>query len=191
MTEQLPFGRVFSESQDDAEAFPGFLLVNHGHSQTANARALAKAYSDATLAALDYGLENKTAPEAAYPGLFLARHTLELYLKGLIPSWDTLRGRQNRHSIDYLVTLLRHQLVESYDKQEITQWCDFLEQISIVDPKSMAFRYRDGAVVSFGKEPLGDPEIWIDFAAMKEALEMTFDAMDRLWLQRDQGEAAE
>ncbi|WP_172332685.1 hypothetical protein [Mangrovicoccus sp. HB161399] len=121
----------------------------------------------------------------------MPRHTLELYLKGLSPGWDTLRGKLNRHSIDYLVTSLRRQLAKSYDKQEIILWCDFLEQISIVDPKSLAFRYRDGAMVSFEIEPLADPEIWINFAAMKEALEMTFDAMDRLRLRRDQGDAAE
>ena len=51
----------------------------------------------------------------------------------------------------------------------------------MLSPKSMEFRYRDGAVVSFGDAPLDDPEIWVDFIALRESLVKIFEALDNVW----------
>ena len=55
----------------------------------------------------------------------------------------------------------------------------------MLSPKSMEFRYSDGAVVSFGDAPLDDPEIWVDFVALRESLTKVFEALDKVWMQQD------
>lgn len=181
MISALPFARVFSEQNDGNEHFPGFLLVNHGRSELADPRLLAWSYAQIALKSVEFGLENLDTPEAAFPALYLARHALELYLKGLVPDWERRRSGKNRHHIDYLVDILHARLVTDYHHDEISELTRFLRQFAMLDPKSMAFRFTDGAIVSFGDAPLQDPEIWVDFVAMKEALSLTFDALDRVW----------
>lgn len=183
MSDRLPFGRVFQDHDGAEDRFPGFLLVNHGRSEAADARALAACYGQMTLRSIDFGLDHLDDPEAAYPALYLTRHTLELYLKGLVPDWETRRVRgKTRHHIDHLIDILHDRLAQKYDAGEITALADFLHQFVMLDPKSMAFRYRDGAKVSFGMAPLNDPEIWVDFLALRESLVMIFEALDKIWL---------
>jgi|GEM_PF-3910422 len=190
MSERLPFDRVFLDHDGSDDRFPGFLLVNHGRTETADPRALAACYEQVTLRSIEFGLENLDNPEAAFPALYLARHTLELYLKGLIPDWETRREKsKTRHHIDYLVDILRARLLQKYDEAEVSALAKFLRQFSMLDPKSMAFRYRDGAVVSFGNAPLDDPEIWVDFVALRESLTKIFDALDNIWLKQIGGAA--
>ena len=188
MSRSLPFSRVFKEQSGSEETFPGFLLVNHGRQETADQKGLAWAYAQATLRNIDFGLDGLDHPEAAYPALFLARHTLELYLKGLVPDWNAERSKEKTaHHIDYLIDILHERLLTEYDATEVHSLAEFLRQVSMLDPKSMAFRYADGAVRSFGAEPLDDPEIWVDFQALRESLGMIFDALDTIW--RKQTEA--
>lgn len=191
MTKDLPFHRVFSDHDNAEGTFPGFLLVNHGRTESAAPEDLAWSYAQNTLRSIEFGLENAETPEAAFPALYSARHTLELYLKGLVPDWENLRGGKNRHHIDYLVDILHERLEEDYDEVEVGALSGFLKQFAMLDPKGMAFRYRDGAVVSFGKAPLDDPEIWVDFVALREALTLTFEALDKVWRKNRQTEAAE
>lgn len=188
MSEELPFGRVFQDHDGSEEHFPGFLLVDHGRTETADGKDLAWAYAQTTLRSIEFGLENRETPEAGFPAFYMARHTLELYLKGLVPDWDSRRTKgKSRHHIDYLVELLHDRLVQRYDEAEITSLTNFLRQFAMLDPKSMAFRYRDGAVVSFGDAPLDDPEIWVDFVALRESLSLIFDALDKVWcLKREE-----
>lgn len=185
MTVELPFGRVFQDQDGSQEQFPGFLLVNHGREETADARALAANYGLLTLNAVDFALERLDEPEACFPALYLARHTLELYLKGLVPDWEGRREKgKTRHHIDYLIDILRDRLAKKYDVEEILALSDFLHQFALLDPKSMAFRFRDGAKASFGKTPLEDPEIWVDFIALKESLRLIFEALHDLWIDK-------
>lgn len=182
MSERLPFGRVFQDHDGSEEGFPGFLLVNHGRTETAEAKDLAWAYAQMTLRSIEFGLENLETPEAAFPALYMARHTLELYLKGLVPDWESRRMKGNtRHHIDYLIEILHDRLVRRYDEAEIKSLTEFLRQFAMLDPKSMAFRYRNGAVVSFGNAPLDDPEIWVDSIALRESLTLIFEALDKVW----------
>jgi hypothetical protein len=184
MSDELPFGRVFLDHDGSEERFLGFLLVDHGRTETADTRALAACYGQMTLRSIDFGLENLDDPEAAFPALYMARHTLELYLKGLVPDWETRRDKKasTRHHIDYLVDILRVRWDQEYANTDHTAALTrFLHQFAMLDPRSMAFRYRDGAKVSFGNAPLNDPEIWVDFAALRESLAMIFEALDRIW----------
>jgi len=187
MSEQLPFGRVFQDHVGLDDRFPGFLLVNHGRTETADLRALAACYAQVTLRSIEFGLEYLDDPEAAFPALYLTRHTLELYLKGLVPDWNTRRNKKTSgpHHIDYLVDILRARLLQKYDEAEVSSLADFLHQFSMLSPKSMEFRYSDGAVVSFGDAPLDDPEIWVDFVALRESLTKVFEALDKVWMQQD------
>ncbi|MFC2968048.1 hypothetical protein [Acidimangrovimonas pyrenivorans] len=191
MTKALPFHRVFSDHDGSGDTFPGFLLVNHGRTETATPEDLAWSYAQNTLRSIEFGLENLGTPEAAFPALYMARHTLELYLKGLVPDWKSRRGDKTSHHIDYLSDILRERLLEDYDEVEVGALSDFLEQFAMLDPKGMAFRYRDGAVVSFGQAPLDAPEIWVDFVALRDALTLTFEALDKVWRKNRQREAAE
>lgn len=182
MKASLPFSRVFKDQNESNEVFPGILLVNHGRQETADQKGLASAYAQATFRNIDFALENLDHPEAAYPALFLARHTLELYLKGLVPDWNAERSKEKTaHHIDYLVDILHDRLLRDYDEAEVHSLTEFLKQFSMLDPKSMAFRYADGAVRSFGSEPLDDPEIWVDFQALRESLGLIFEALDTIW----------
>ena len=187
MSGGLPFGRVFQDHGGSDDRFPGFLLVNHGRTETADPRALAACYGQITLRSIEFGLENLDDPEAAFPALYLTRHTLELYLKGLVPDWNTRRDMKasGPHHIDYLVDILRARLLQEYDETEVSALADFLHQFSMLDPKSMAFRFRDGAVVTFGDAPQDDPEIWVDFMALRESLTKIFEALNKVWLQQD------
>ena len=183
--DDLPLDMVFADHSGGDENFPGFLLANHGKSQLADQRALARTYAQTCLKAIDVGLDDLLTPEAAYPALFLARHTLELYLKGLVPDWDNQRPKQsNRHAIGYLVQILSVELKKDYHDHEVAALSKFLTQISMIDPKSMAFRYPDGAVVSLQGAPIDDPEIWINFHHLKQSLSLTFEALDRIWTKR-------
>lgn len=182
MRSRLPFSRVFQDQDGSEEHFPGFLLVEHGRTELASPRELAWAYAQTTIRSIEFGLENLDIPEAAFPALYLARHTLELYLKGLVPDWEACRDRsKTRHHIDYLVDILKNRMRDHYRQDDITLLSDFLRQFATLDPKSMAFRYRDGAVVSFENSSLLDPEIWVDFIALRESLTLIFDALDRVW----------
>ena len=183
MSDPLPFEKVFAEHNGFGDDFPGFLLVNHGHSETADQVQLARVYADVALQSIDYGLSKLDTPEAAYPGLFMARHALELYLKGIVPDWDNLRSGKNRHAIDYLVDILRDRLKQEYDDEEVDPFYRFLKQLYMIDPKSMAFRFQNGARLSFREDPLEDPEIWINFVELRKSLSKTFDALDKVWRQ--------
>ncbi len=186
MSERLPFGRVFQDHDGSDDLFPGFLLANHGRTETADPRALAACYGQATLRSIEFGLENIEESEAAFPALYLARHTLELYLKGLVPDWNTRRDKKasRPHHIDYLIEILRDRLLLEYDEAEVSALADFLHQFSMLSPSSTEFRYSDGAVVSFGDAPLDDPEIWVDFVALRDSLTKIFEALDNVWLQQ-------
>lgn len=187
MSARLPFDRVFQDHDGSDDCFPGFLLVNHGRTDTTSPRALAACYGQVTLQSIQFGLANLDDPEAAFPALYLARHTLELYLKGLVPNWNKRRDKKasGPHCIEYLIDILCARLLEEYDENEVSAVADFLHQFSMLDPKSMAFRFQDGAVVSFGDAPLDDPEIWVDFVALRESLMKIFEALDKIWLQQD------
>lgn len=182
MNATLPFDRVFEDHDGSDEDFPSFLLVNHGQAQLADERPLAWAYAQAALRSVAFALENTDTPEAAYPALFLARHALELYLKGLVPDWDDHRGKANRHRIDYLVEIVHARLAARYHAAQLATLSDFLKHFEAIDPKAMSFRFSDGAAATFGGKIAGDPEIWVDFVAFRDALSLTFEALDRVWL---------
>jgi hypothetical protein len=192
MTTPSPFDQIFAEPVGDTETFPGFLLVNHGKDDLSDKRSLAWAYSEVTFRAIDFALAHTALPhqdattEAAFPALFLARHTLELYLKGLVPDWNKLRGPAgNAHQLKSLAKHLSERIQGRYDAAHIEILTNFLQHIHDLDPKSTSFRYTDGAQGSF-KEPnsfSGGSEFWIDFQALQVSLRHVFGALDRIWAE--------
>lgn len=185
---RLPFKNVFADQQGTDQNFPGFLLVDHGRTETADPRALASCFGQVTLKSVDFGLQNLQNAEAAFPALYLARHTVELYLKGLVPDWNERRKttRSRSHHIDYLVDILREKLRQNYEGAEVSALTKFLHQFAMLSPQSMEFRYRDGAVISFGDAPLDDPEIWVNFEELRKSLAIIFEALDKVWRQQPQ-----
>jgi hypothetical protein len=196
------FEQVFSEPADNTETFPGFLLMYHGQQPPPSApgfpetklvdqRTLAAAYCEATFAAIDLALRNtalphrEAVPEAAYPGLFLARHTLELYLKGLIPDWGQLRGRRDAHQIDYLADHLARRIHGRYHADHVEILSRFLNRIHAIDPRSAAFRFPDGAERDFAKVKTPPPgvEFWVNFQALRDSLKQVFEALDKIWAE--------
>lgn len=196
------FDQVFSEPEDNPETFPGFLLMYHGQKPPSPApwfpetrlvdqRALAAAYGEATFAAIDLALDNTALPhrdampEAAYPALFLARHTLELYLKGLIPVWRELKGKQNAHQIDYLAEHLVRRIDGRYHADHVEILSRFLNRIHAIDPRSAAFRFPDGAEWDFSKAKISPPEFefWVNFQALRDSLRQVFEALDKIWAE--------
>lgn len=202
MTAAPVFDQVFSEPEDNPETFPGFLLMYHGQEPPPPAsrfpqttlidqRALAAAYGDATFAAIDLALENTAlphrdaVPEAAYPALFLARHTLELYLKGLIPDWGKLKGKRNAHQIDYLAEHLARRIDGRYHADHVDILARFLNRVHAIDPRSAAFRFPDGAAREFSKAEIPPPavELWVNFQALRDSLKHVFEALHKIWTE--------
>lgn len=201
MTEVLVFERTFTEPDDNPETFPGFLLMYHGQeppppapgfpeTKLVNQRTLAAAYGEATFAAIDLALNNTAMPhrdavtETAYPALFLARHTLELYLKGLIPAWGALKGKgRHAHQIDYLAEHLIQHIDGQYHADHVKILSRFLHQIHAIDPRSAAFRFPDGAERDFSAAKTAPPgvEFWINFQALRDSLKQVFEALDKIW----------
>lgn len=202
MTGLLVFDEVFSEPEDNPKTFPGFLMMYHGQkppqpakgfpeTRLVDQRSLAAAYVEATFAAINLALENTAmphrdaVPEAAYPALFLARHTLELYLKGLIPDWGKLKGKQNAHQIDYLAGELARRIGGRYHTDQVEILSRFLNRIHAIDPRSAAFRFPDGAERDFSQAKMAPPEaeLWVNFRALRDSLRKIFDALDNIWAE--------
>lgn len=164
-------------------AFPGLLLVQHGRRGVDDPAALAWAYGEAAQRAIRFALENLDMPEAAFPALFLVRHTVELHLKRLIPDWASLRERQKGgHAIDRLIEVLRDRLGDRFDAAQIEEMAAFLLRFHDLDPKAMAFRFTDGATATWTRpdQDLPDPEVWIDLRALAASAEILFEALGRL-----------
>lgn len=202
MTGAPVFDQMFSEPADDPKTLPGFLLMYHGQQPPSpgpglpaatliDQRALAAAYGAATFGAIDLALENTAlphrdaVPEAAYPALFLARHTLELYLEGLIPDWGTLKGKQNAHQIDYLADHLARRIDRRYHADHVEILSRFLNRIHAIDPRSAAFRFPDGAERDFSVAAISPPEVefWINFLALRDSVKQVFEALDKIWAE--------
>ncbi|MGR3434643.1 MAG: hypothetical protein ACU0CO_07115 [Shimia sp.] len=185
MTDGLPFDRVFRELEEgeDGDLLPGILLVGHGQLQLTDQRELAQTYGAAAGLALDRARRDlDLGPHPAYPALFLIRHAVELYLKAIVPDWDAAPDRRNRHRIDTLLATMQGRMEGRYDAAQVEALCGFHLRFHDLDPKAMAFRYRDGATASFADPAMIEPEIWIDLAALREAVSVAFDALALVWL---------
>lgn len=165
-----------------------FLLIGHGDWQPLSDGELADVYRDATLQLIDAALDSGELWRSSFPALFMCRHTLELYLKSVIPDWRKLAGRDkgkklNGHDIGIIAATLRDLLQSRYPTDQVEALCSFIEEFDRLDPKAMAFRFTDGARASFGaSEPHQTPpvEIWVDFRNLRTSIVAVFDALERL-----------
>lgn len=181
---------VFMEPPDglDESWTHGFLLINHGDWQPLSDGDLAEVYRVATLRLIDSAIESGDLWRSSFPALFMCRHTLELYLKAIVPDWRKLprqrKGmKSNGHDIGILAATLRDLLKSRYPNDQVEALCGFLEDFDMLDPKAMAFRFADGARSSFDKsEHRQAPpvEIWVDFRNLRASIASVFDALEKL-----------
>lgn len=133
---------------------------------------LAEQYLNAANVLADSILEQEQEDfRLANPVLFLYRHALELVLKAL------LGGGRNGHKLDVLGAELKGHIRERY-QQEVPAWIiERLNQITEIDPGSMAFRYAEDKY-NGGKEysPV-DGELYVGVAHLKSAMNEVFAAL--------------
>ena len=166
----------------------GFLLIGHGDWQPLSDGDLAEVYREATLRLIDAAILSGELWRSSFPALFMCRHTLELYLKSIVPDWRKLskpgKGtKPNRHDIGILAATLRDLLNPRYPADQVEALCSFLEDFDRLDPKAMAFRFADGARNSFEKsQPHQTPpvELWVDFRNLRASISAVFDALEKL-----------
>lgn len=172
------------------ESYQGFALWGHGQHDEVSDRQLANCYASATLAVIRKNLRYEDASAAEYyPALFLARHSIELFLKAMFPDYGwLLKEKKNRssHQIDDLINALRDELDPELSREEISKVCDFMSRFHWLDPMAMAFRFGDGALSSFAENkkgkrkfdlPPGDTVV--NAKALMRALEILFGFLDR------------
>lgn len=165
----------------------GFLLIGHGDWQPLSDGDLASVYREATLQLIDAALDRGDLWRSSFPALFMCRHTLELYLKSIVPDWrklaDQKKGKKNAHDIGIISLTLRNLLKSRYPVDQVEALCRFIEEFDRLDPKAMAFRFADGARASFShSDPHRSPpvEIWVDFRNLRTSIVAVFDALERL-----------
>lgn len=165
----------------------GLLLIGHGDWQPLSDGDLASVYRDATLRLIDAALDSGDLWRSSFPALFMCRHTLELYLKSIVPNWRNLagqsKGNKNGHDIGIISATLRDLLKSRYPDGQVEALCSFIEEFDRLDPKAMAFRFADGARASFSNSgPHSAPpvEIWVDFRNLRTSIAAVFDALERL-----------
>ena len=85
----------------------------------------------------------------ANPALFLYRHSIELFLKAIIPA----DRRQPNHNLVQLSETFR-QLVREQFVADVPEWVMArLDEMAAADPRSTAFRYHDAPGIATG-EPM-------------------------------------
>lgn len=176
---------IFQEPPDDLNSDwrHGVLLVGLGEYQCMGLIEAARAYRGAALALVERALSGGVEWAEAHPALFLCRHTLELYLKAVLPDWEAHRANGNKHDIVSLAARLAEVLNDQYRMDEIERLCAFIDEFGKIDPKAMVFRFPDGAQQTFKRGiPKPDYEIWIDFRHLLETMVLIFDALERVWL---------
>ena len=184
--ERLP--PIFQEPPDDLDGDwrHGVLLAGLGEYQTMGWIESARAYRDAALALVERALSRGVEWDEAHPALFLCRHTLELYLKAVLPDWkDHLPKKdQNKHAVAPLAARLAEVLEGRYRTEEIERLCAFIDEFGKIDPKAMVFRFPDGATETFKKATDSTPpfELWVDFRQLSETMVLIYDALERVWL---------
>lgn len=184
--ERLP--PIFQEPPDnlDGDWRHGVLLVGLGEYQAMEWIELARAYRGAALALVERALSRGVEWDEAHPALFLCRHTLELYLKAVLPDWKEHLPKEGRnsHAIAPLAVRLAEGLAGQYRTEEIERLCAFIDEFGKIDPKAMVFRFPDGATETFKNATDSTPpvELWVDFRHLSETMVLIYDALERVRL---------
>lgn len=179
---------IFQEPPDglDGDWRHGVLLVGLGMYETMEWIDLARTYSSAALSLVERALAQGVEWDNAHPALFMCRHTLELYLKAIFPEWKSIAKSENRHDVGKLGSALKQLLDGKYRDEDVERLCGFIDEFGRIDPKSMVFRFPDGATRSYkaGELSIPDHEIWVDFHHLLETMIQIFEALDIIWLNR-------
>lgn len=161
--------RLFADPPDEPEMRYGAMLVNYNGNTARNTYDMAMSYRVAAFRLLDAACEHGEAWESVDPILFCFRHALELNLKSLH------RGERLRvHGLKAMTDALHARLSTRYPVQQVDWLRDRLHEFDTVDPRSTAFRYDDAA------SPSTPPELWVDFAKLRQIMNTMFEALDAI-----------
>lgn len=179
---------IFQEPPDDLDSDwrHGVLLVGVGMVETMGWIELARAYRSAAMVLVGRALEHGVEWDAAHSALFLCRHTLELYLKAIVQDGTmTAPVSGNGHGLGSLGARLAQLLKGHYWAEDVERLCAFIDEFDAIDPKAMVFRFPDGGSRTFkGDYPPQGYEIWVDFRQMAKTLEVVFNALDTVYLNK-------
>lgn len=180
--------QVFQDPPDglDSDWTHGVLLVGVGQFRSMDWLEAARVYSSTALHLIDRALAQGVRWDDAHPALFLCRHSLELYLKAIIPDWGTLQGN-NGHGLAALIDRLKIDLAGRHHATDVERLCAFLQEFSEFDPKAMVFRFPDGGERSFRRCATPNQEVWVDFRALKASIKDVFWALDFVCLNNMAG----
>lgn len=192
-----PFNSIFIETDIIIGPPDGYVSIPFGLQDEVGTRHLAWGYGQTCLAAILRAQKDPDLPQLAFPALFLARHTIELYLKGLVPDWrnlsdnGTTKARTSSHNLHLMAQALRTKLQREHKERDILRISTILEAIHRLDPGSMAFRYKDGGPKDglLGYDDKVDTQVCVNLAKLQEALSWLFDFFDMQWARQDYRES--
>ena len=159
--------RLFADPPDEPEKQYGAMLVNYSGNTARDTYDMVMSYRVAAFRLLDAATEQGEAWESVDPILFCFRHALELNLK----SFPT-DAAPRTHGLKSMADALHERLSARYPTVQVDWLRDRIQEFDAVDPRSTAFRYHDAA------SPATPPELWVDFAKLRNIMKTMFDALD-------------
>lgn len=106
------------------------------------------------------------AYEIIYPALFLYRHTIELYLKAIVPKFKF------NHDLNALKENLANLVEKGFDMKLPGKAKRIIQEFHDYDPKSTKFRYGDGFIAG---------EFWVEISKLKCDLEWLFNGFENIY----------
>lgn len=185
-----PFESIFLETSSFVGAPDGYVSVPLGLQDEVSAKQLAWAYGQASLTAIRNANKDAEVPQLAFPALFLARHAVELYLKGLL-IFPALKPNGDRpkygHKLMPIWRELQASLLHDHKPEVIARINIVVEALDRLDPASMAFRYKDGGPKEglIGLDDKDGTQVCVNFARLQNALSWMFDCFDMQSAQQD------
>jgi len=110
--------------------------------------------------------------EVQCPLLYLYRHAIELYLKGIIKRFGLKNNVKNlRHDLSEAFSLVKD-FLQTHDYKIPDTVEKLILEFAELDEKSFLFRYGEGAQPG---------EFWIDFIQLKDKMGWLFDGFENIY----------
>lgn len=159
---------LFQEPPEDLdETWEHGTLVGGIIAGTYDIFSLADSYKLAGDTVLDFALTRGQVGELIYPVLYNYRHSVELYLKAIIPP-----TRLN-HNLSPLLERLEALIATEFKSTVPKSFSGVVHDFMRFDPKSTTFRYGDTDAQS-------DGECWIDLPHLKLRMKWLADGFHRI-----------
>jgi hypothetical protein len=159
---------LFGDQPDDVEnSNDGFLI---GGMAVNDEERIARSYKLAAEMLVEQALRSQDQTwEVAYPIAFLYRHTLELYLKLIVPA--------AHHRLADLIEQANTLAVQKTGNPLPPEVRDRLNEFASIDPSSTAFRYADLRAAS-GLS--GRNEAWVDLSHLQNVMHIILAGLMKL-----------